>query len=53
MSKVGKVPVKIPDGVKVEVGPATLVVEGQHGRLVQDYRPDQVEIAVADGIATV
>ena len=53
MSKVGKVPVKIPDGVKVEVGPATLVVEGKHGRLVQDYRPDQVEIAVADGMATV
>jgi len=53
MSKVGKVPVKIPDGVKVEVGPALLAVEGKYGRLVQGYRPDRVEIVVADGVATV
>lgn len=53
MSKVGKVPVKIPEGVKVTVKDATIVVEGPHGRLVQDYRPDRVEIKVADGVATV
>ena len=53
MSKVGKVPVKIPDGVKVEVGPACIVVEGKYGRLEQDYRSDRVEIVVADGVATV
>jgi len=53
MSKIGKVPVKIPDGVKVEVNEGTIVVEGPHGRLVQDFRPDRVEITVADGVATV
>lgn len=53
MSKVGKVPVKIPEGVKVEVGPAMVAVEGKYGRLVQDYRPKMVEIVVADGFATV
>lgn len=53
MSKVGKVPVKIPDGVEVAVKAATITVEGKYGRLVQNYRPDLVEIKVADGIATV
>ncbi len=53
MSKVGKVPVKIPEGVKVTVNDGTIVVEGPHGRLVQDYRPDRVEITVEDGMATV
>ncbi|MCK4394411.1 50S ribosomal protein L6, partial [Candidatus Bipolaricaulota bacterium] len=53
MSKVGKVPVKIPDDVKVVVGPVTIAVEGKYGRLVQTYRPDVVEITVADGIASV
>jgi len=53
MSKVGKVPVAIPAGVKVTVGEATFAVEGKHGRLEQAYRPDMVEIAVVDGSATV
>ncbi len=53
MSKVGKVPVAIPAGVKVTVSAATFSVEGKHGRLTQDYRPDMVEIGVADGVATV
>ncbi len=53
MSKVGKVPVAIPDGVKVAVRDGTIVVEGPHGRLVQDYRPDRVEITVENGTATV
>jgi large subunit ribosomal protein L6 len=53
MSKVGKVPIKIPAGVKVEVGPTTVAVEGPHGRLVQAYRPEMVEISVADGAAVV
>lgn len=53
MSKVGKVPVAIPDGVKVNVGAATITVEGQHGRLEQAYRPDMVEVVVEDGVVTV
>jgi len=53
MSKVGKVPVAIPDGVKVSVGARTFTVEGKHGRLEQAYRPDKVEIVVGDGVATI
>ncbi|RLE36364.1 50S ribosomal protein L6 [Candidatus Acetothermia bacterium] len=53
MSKVGKVPVKIPDGVKVTVGQVKITVEGKYGRLETAYRPDMVEIAVDDGAATV
>jgi large subunit ribosomal protein L6 len=53
MSKVGKVPVTIPDGVKVSVTQMSIAVEGKHGRLVQDYRPDLVAIEVGDGVVTV
>jgi large subunit ribosomal protein L6 len=50
MSKVGKVPVAVPSGVKVTIAAATVTVEGKHGRLTQAYRPDMVEIAL-DGSA--
>jgi large subunit ribosomal protein L6 len=53
MSKVGKVPVAIPDGVKVIIGAATITVSGKHGQLAQSYRPDMVEIVVAGAEATV
>jgi len=53
MSKVGKVPVAIPDGVKVSVGTDSFAVEGKYGRLEQAFRPDMVEIAVGDAEATV
>jgi large subunit ribosomal protein L6 len=53
MSKVGKVPVTIPDGVKVNVSQALITVEGKHGRLQQTFRPDLVTIKIAEGAATV
>jgi len=53
MSKVGKVPVAIPDGVKVSVKSGVIAVEGKHGRLEQAYRPDMVEITIDDASATV
>lgn len=53
MSKVGKVPVTIPDGVKVNVSQALITVEGKHGRLQQAFRPDLVTIEIAEGAATV
>jgi large subunit ribosomal protein L6 len=53
MSKVGKVPIAIPDGVKVSVGAYAFTVEGRHGRLEQPFRSDMVEIIVDDGEATV
>lgn len=53
MSKVGKVPIAIPSGVKVTVQSDTFTVEGKHGRLSQAFRPDMVQIAVEEGAATV
>lgn len=53
MSKVGKVPIAIPDGVKITVDADAFTVEGEHGRLRQRFRPDMVEITVGEGRATV
>ncbi len=53
MSKVGKVPVTIPDGVKVNISQALITVEGKHGRLQQAFRPDLVSIELTNGTVTV
>jgi large subunit ribosomal protein L6 len=53
MSKVGKVPITIPEGVTIEVGRDAFVVAGAHGRLTQAFRPDLVEINIEDGMAVV
>lgn len=37
MSRIGKLPVPIPSGVKVTVDPAQFTVEGPKGKLIQDY----------------
>jgi large subunit ribosomal protein L6 len=52
MSKVGRVPVAIPDGVNVKLHGATVIVEGEYGRLSQSYRADMIEITVLDGKVT-
>ena len=53
MSKVGKVPVAIPDGVKVSISQALITVAGKHGQLTQEFRPDLINIAVEGGTAKV
>jgi len=47
MSRVGKLPVQIPDGVKVEVKGNTVTIEGPKGKLAQDFNSN-VEIKVED-----
>ena len=47
MSRVGKLPVQIPDGVKVEVKGNTVTIEGPKGKLTQDFNSN-VEIKVED-----
>jgi len=39
MSRIGKIPVNIPQGVKVAVGTDTITVEGPKGKLTQQYHP--------------
>ena len=45
MSRIGKKPAKIPDGVKVPSTAATCIVEGPKGKLQQALRP---EVTVGD-----
>lgn len=52
MSRIGKLPVAIPAGVKVTVSPSDVTVEGAKGKLVQSY-PDLVKIAVQDNAVVV
>lgn len=47
MSRIGKLPVAIPAGVKVTVANSLITVEGPKGKLTQDYN-DHVEIAVKE-----
>jgi len=47
MSRVGKAPVSIPQGVTVEVKGSTVKVKGPKGELSQDYQPE-VTINVSD-----
>lgn len=45
MSRIGKKPVAIPSGVKVDVTGGKITVEGKLGKLTYDHRPEiQVEV---------
>jgi len=39
MSRIGKIPVKIPKGVKVHFADGVMTVEGPKGKLTQSYHP--------------
>ena len=52
MSRIGRMPIPIPDGVKVHVAGETVRVEGPRGTLTQSV-PAGVQVAVGDGQATV
>jgi large subunit ribosomal protein L6 len=52
MSRVGKLPVQIPDKVKVEVKDNTVFVEGPKGKLSQEFNSN-VKIVVEDGMIVV
>ena len=48
MSRIGKMPIAIPQGVKVECKDGVLFVEGAKGKLSQEYRCDALEVSIAD-----
>jgi large subunit ribosomal protein L6 len=48
MSRVGKQPVSVPSGVKVNVTGRSLSVEGPKGKLEMNFRPE-VDVSVEDG----
>ena len=52
MSRIGNLPIEIPNGVKVAVNGATVSVEGPKGKLRQDFR-SEVTVEVNDDELTV
>ncbi len=48
MSRIGNVPIDVPDGVSVTVEGRTVTVEGPKGRLEQEFRPE-ISVTVDDG----
>ena len=52
MSRIGKLPVAIPAGVKLTAGGNLITVEGPKGKLTQDYN-DLVKIDIEEGKAVV
>lgn len=52
MSKIGKLPVQIPNGVKVTINPTEVIVEGPKGKLSHNY-DFNVKVDMKDGHVTV
>lgn len=48
MSRIGRLPVIIPDGVEVDLNDNTLVVKGPKGELTKEFRPE-IGLAIEDG----
>lgn len=48
MSRIGRMPIEIPQGVEVQVDGNVVRVKGPKGELVQGFHPD-MQITVADG----
>ena len=52
MSRIGRKPIQIPDGVEIDVRPGAVKVKGPKGELNQDVNRD-MKVAIDDGILTV
>jgi len=52
VSRIGRMPVEIPDGVKVDVAGQTVTVRGPKGTLTQEFHPDMV-IALEGNVLTI
>lgn len=52
MSRIGRKPIPIPDGVDVDVAPGRVSVKGPKGELAQEVSRDMT-VAVDDGVLTV
>ena len=52
MSRIGKKPIAIPDGVTVDVEPGLVSVKGPRGELSQDVSPE-MKVTQSDGTLTV
>jgi large subunit ribosomal protein L6 len=53
MSRIGRMPIQIPDGVTISVGNSTVTVKGTKGELSQDYHKSFVKINLEDKVCTI
>ena len=53
MSRIGKQPIPVPQGVKVTIESDRVIVEGKAGKLVQRYEPEYVSVQMTDGTLVV
>ena len=51
MSRIGKNPISIPEGVSVDIQSDKIIVKGKLGELTQDY--SEVSFVVEDNVITV
>lgn len=52
MSRIGKMPIELPQGVKVDIKGLDVTVTGNKGKLTQSFRPE-MSIKVEDGVLMV
>jgi large subunit ribosomal protein L6 len=53
MSRIGKLPVALPQGVKIQVAADSFTVEGPKGKLTQSYRPEvQITVGPKEAVVT-
>jgi large subunit ribosomal protein L6 len=52
MSRIGRKPIPVPDGVTVDIAPGQVSVKGPKGELSQDLNPD-MKVTESDGTLTV
>jgi len=53
VSRIGKLPIPVPEGVTVEIAPGnTVTVKGPKGQLTRTFSPDMI-IELSDGVLTV
>jgi large subunit ribosomal protein L6 len=52
MSRIGKQPIELPDGVTIEIAPGAVTVKGPKGELTQQL-PREMKVDQADGTVTV
>jgi large subunit ribosomal protein L6 len=52
MSRIGKKPIPVPDGVSVEIAPGLVSVKGPRGELSQQVN-QEMKVSEADGVLTV
>ncbi|MEM7330741.1 MAG: 50S ribosomal protein L6 [Chloroflexota bacterium] len=52
MSRIGKAPITVPNGVKVDMKGASVSVQGPKGKLSQDFHPDMI-LEMDDGTLNV